>query len=284
MSTLVAMVTFGNYRFSRLTIESIKRTTKNPVDFFVIVGKPGDIETVEWLTSEGIPFILHAENWGFPKSINDIYDYAWKMNNYDNLVIVGNDVIAYPHSIDSLINLATISDYEVISATQYDVRDLIREFPSVSRYFSNDKCIINDFSQEPWNNFTNYSERLDIKHMQLLDIQNMCLYKRNVFDSVGYTDVAFFPAYYIDNDYANRIVKANIKCCSLGNARFFHFWSRTIHQGNGGSTSKYFENNRMYYVTKWGGEPGNETATPTVKVDTRDHETDTIRMWRDKGL
>lgn len=276
---LIGFVTFGLTQFSKLAVQSIRDTVKNNYDLFVVVGKPGDIETIDWVTSEGIPCKVHSENMGFPASVNDIFDYAWKDNNYDNLILIGNDIIMYPYAADSLINLANNSDYEVISALQYDVRDLINDFPEVSKYFKGEKLIIDDFSGEPWKKFTNYSNENNIADMQLYDIQNMCLYKRSVFDKVGYTDVNFYPAYFVDNDYAKRMVMANIKCCSLMNARFFHFWSRVFKQGSGGSTDRYFESNERYYKQKWGGEFGKETRNPPIKISSREDELKTVRKW-----
>ena len=64
--------------------------------------------------------------------------------------------------------------------------------------------------------------------------------KRDIFDRIGYTDVNFYPAYFVDNDYAKRIQLAEIKCCTLQNARFFHFWSRVFKQGSGVGANSCF--------------------------------------------
>jgi GT2 family glycosyltransferase len=279
---LLAFCTFGGLKFTKLLVQGIRETVKNSYDIAAIVGKPGDWETAQWFDKENIPYVMHKENMGFPFSVNDLYDYAWKVNNYDNLVLMGNDVVPYPYCIDSLIDLASASDYEVISALQYDIKDLIREFPDAASCFSGNNYVTKDLSSEPWKRFANYSPEHNIADMRLYDIQNLCLYKRSVFQKVGYTDVNFYPAYFIDNDYARRIVLSNIKCCSLTNARFFHFWSRTIHEGSGGSTSKQFERNKDYYKMKWGGEVGKESATPNLSIFTRASEVETVRMWRSK--
>lgn len=280
--TLISCVTFGNLQFTKLAIESIKETTKNTYDLYVIVGKPDDIDTVEWLHDQNIPYKVHDKNYGFPASINDIYDYAWKEHSYDNLIIYGNDIIAYPYAIDSLINLAEESDYELISALQYDVKSLIAEHPETRQYFDGPNYIFRDFESKPWELFTNYSRNYSIGDMQLLDIQNLGLYKKSLFDKVGYTDVNFYPAYFIDNDYARRISLTDAKYCTLGNARFYHAWSRTIHQGSGGSTDHQFVNNSNYYRMKWGGDFGHETRRPPLKIDSREQELETIEFWRNR--
>lgn len=282
MKNLFAFVTFGNLPFSQLAVKSLRETVSKSYDIFSVVGKPGDWETKEWLDREKIPNIMHTLNMGFPYSVNDIYDYAWKQNNYDNLILFGNDIVFYPHAGDSLIELAEQSDYKVISALQYDVKDLLREFPEVSSQFRGGSYRIEDFSGEPWKKFNSYSAELCISDMRLYDIQNLCLYKKEVFDKVGYTDVNFYPAYFIDNDYARRIVLSGIKGCSLTNARFFHFWSRTIHQGSGGSTSKHFQRNEDYYKRKWGGVVGKETSRGNLQIASRVGEEQTVKHWRDK--
>lgn len=102
-------------------------------------------------------------------------------------------------------------------------------------------------------------------------------------NKVGYTDVAFYPAYFVDNDYARRMVNAGVKACCLASARFFHFWSRTIHQESGGSNSGYFQNNSMYYRVKWGGNFGEETLLPNNLIDTRENEDTIIEYWKNYG-
>jgi len=136
--TLVGMVTFGNVDFSKLTVKSIKETTENDIDFFVVVGKPNDSDTIAWLNADGLAYTEHETNRGFPAGLNDIYDFAWKSHNYDNLIICGNDIVAYPFAIDSLINKADTSDWEWISSSQFDVRALVNMYPDTKRYFSQD--------------------------------------------------------------------------------------------------------------------------------------------------
>lgn len=282
-SVLFAFVTYGNSEFSKLCVDSVKETTQKEIDLFTIVGQPGDSKTLNWLSQNPeIKYKVHQENYGFPYSINDIYDFAWKENNYDYLILAGNDIVLYPYALDSLINFSDETEYECINALQYDVKSLNSEHPETREHFHTDKKLFYDFDRKPWEAFKGYSQEYDVKDMQLLDIQNLCLYKKSVFEKVGYVDVNFYPAYFVDNDYARRMAEFPIKSCTLGNARFFHFWSRVINQGTGGSTHKYFENNKAYYREKWGGEFGEETIKAPLNISNRDNELERIRYWRDK--
>ena len=301
MSTLIGMVTFGNLPFTKLTVRSIRETVTKPHEIFCVVGKPTDTETEAWLKAEGIPFVKHNYNWGFPYSVNDIYDYAWKENNFDNLVIIGNDVIAYPYAIDSMIEIADTTDNEWVCAREYDVRSLTKDYPQTGGYFNGTLLKFEDFDTRPWEVFKGYSEEIDISPtMALSDVHNLALFKKSVFEKVGYIDVNFYPAYYEDNDYVRRAIRAGIKSCTLDNAFYFHFWSRTIHQGSGGSNNRYFTLNRNFYIIKWGGDFGAEKyevpfngknytlapgliLEPVLYLKDRSQEQDIARVWSSRG-
>jgi len=298
--TLVGLVAFGNLQFTKLTIEEIKRTTTRPIEFFVVSGKPGDKETVQYLVNNSIPHTVHATNLGFPYGLNDIYDRAFKNNDFDNLIIAGNDVVAYPSTIDALIDLADNSQYGWISACQYDVKALVKDFPETAKCFDIARnYTFSDFSTRPWEAFKNYDKPKVPAQPGLSDIHNLALYKKVVYDAIGYVDVGFYPAYYSDNDYARRGVNAGLApiSCTLFGAFYFHFWSRTIHQGSGGSNSSYFNKNKSFYVNKWGGDFGSEqytvpfnskrTSLPngavlesSVKISSRENELQVIDFWR----
>lgn len=300
--TLIGIVTFGNLPFTKLAVKGIRNTVTLPYELCLIIGKSTDTDTLEWVKGEGIEAIYHADNYGFPYSINDLYDVAWKDNNFDYFIIMGNDVIPYPYAIDSLIKVASENDYVWISANQYDVRSLIRDFPECQSQFQGGHCVVSDLSTPSWEMFTGYSDEIVITTPGMSDIHNLALYKKHVFDTIGYVDVNFFPAYYSDNDYARRGVNAGLRpnSCTLTNAVYFHFWSRTIHQGNNIDSDKhhsYFGANSNFYQMKWGGGFGSErhgtpfngkqyALTPTIMLEpslniaSRDNEKEIIDFWR----
>ena len=294
---LIGIGTFGNINFTKMAVHSVQETVNNDYTIYLVVGKVGDLETIEFAESEGIPYKIHPSNLGFPRAVNDIYDAGWVDGDYDNVIIMGNDVVAYPYAIDSLIDTAEDSDYEWICSLQYDVRSLIKEFPKTKKFFSGASLIFDYFRGRPWEAFTSYSKEREIAEIGFSDVQNLCLYKRSVFEKIGYTDTNFYPAYFIDNDLARRGVNANLSACTLINSRYFHFWSRTIHQETGGTTPLAFNKNQAFYKTKWGGDFGQEAWTipfnggtysltdgvdlvGSLNIDSREQELDIINYWR----
>lgn len=257
MKTLIGIGTFGNAGFTKLAVKSLRETVKKDYGIFIVVGK-NDEATINLCKMENIPYVVHDTNLGFPRAVNDIYDAGWVYGDYDNIVIMGNDVVAYPYAVDSLIEVAETTDYEWICSVQYDVRSLIKEYPKEKRFFSGTNVVFTDFTVRPWEAFKGYSDKIEFAEIGFSDVQNLCLYKKSVFEKIGYTDVNFYPAYFIDNDYARRGVNAELSACTVVNSRYFHFWSRTIHQESGGSTNRAFEMNEDFYRKKWGGVFGKE--------------------------
>lgn len=82
---------------------------------------------------------------------------------------------------------------------------------------------------------------------------------REVWEAVGAFDMNFFPAYFEDRDYLYRAKLAEVSIVRVlpGPARFVT--SGTAQKNN--SVIERSEQNRQYYIKKWGGEPGQEVYT-----------------------
>lgn len=295
--TFIGIVTFGGLNFTKLAYKSILDTVKSDVRVCIIVGKPGDGNTASWASANNLPHIVHNRNYGFPYSLNDLYDWGFGYWKYDYFVAMGNDVIAYPHAIDSLISAADSTNYDWLCAREFDVRSLVKNYPHTRKYFDGGDLKFNSFGETPWlQPEMNFSPKIQISKAGMSDTHNLALYKKHFFDLVGYNDVNFYPAYYEDNDLARRSVLLNVQSCTIMNSIYFHFWSRTLKQESGGSNNRFFEANRNYYKAKWGGDFGHETFAlpyngknyplnskvilePKIKISSREQEKDIIDYW-----
>lgn len=293
---VIGVPTFGNVGFTKMTLDHIKKTVKSPYELVVVVGKPGDTDTVKLCRNQGIYYIKHTSNKGLPAEINDMYDFAFKDGEADALVVVGNDVLPYWDGIDKLVRYANESDYDWISGTVVSINGLISKVPSTASYFHGGERDRNFFgtSLPEWLDKYKPNDKemvVDLARFKVVgDSHNMCLFTRRLFEHIGYVDVNFYPAYYEDNDYSRRAQIAKLKMCRLQHAKYFHFWSRTIHQGNMKSTNdKYFPLDKKFYIEKWGGEPGKEKfAKPyngtkgTINITSRINEDKIIQSWINK--
>jgi len=94
---------------------------------------------------------------------------------------------------------------------------------------------------------------------------SLFMLRKWAFDKIGPFDERFYPAYFEDNDYAYRLKLA-------GYTGQFHAHDATYDHVGSSTLKKYsehemtahhhrFRNNREYYITKWGGVPGEEKYT-----------------------
>ena len=141
-----------------------------------------------------------------------------------------------------------------------------------------------------WNMLMDYAEKVNATHVLILNDDvylgkteeelntiirlwkpefictelNWCSFILSVetFKKVGKFDEKFFPAYFEDNDYFRRMLLANVTI--INNAMLnpvVYRNSMTIQKSP--ELNDGFEKNRQYYISKWGGQPTQETfATP----------------------
>ena len=316
MKTVVAIGTFGNLEFTKLAVRSIREThtyTGNPDDLAiaVIVGKPDDEATLRWVKLERgsnpeFHWLKHDTNKGFPVACNDMIDFAFNrapLMQFDNLIILGNDVVVYPGAIDAMIECAKTTDYEWICASQYDAQSLRNEFPEARQFFKRAENIFTDFDARPWDLKLPHVLSIppEIRGNRMSDVQNCCLFKKSVFGKLGYFDANFWPnGYFSDNDFCYRAVQAGVKGCALPHAAYFHFGSRTMHQepSRAAIHDGCFQRNAQFYQSKWGGLPDAEKFKEAfggkthyklgaceplpcepLKITTRFHENEVVGFW-----
>lgn len=288
MKTLIGITSFGGLPFLELALRSLQETITVPdVDILVVVAKPGDTEMEEFCKVRGFRTIVHHENQGFPASCNDIYDAAFVDGSYDNVIFQGNDVVAMPEAIDTMVHRAASEpDFDIFCASEFNSRFLFDNYPEARQYFHGENLVFTDFSARPWELHKDFRENT-IQPDTLKDVRNLTLFKRRCFEVVGYADVNFWPnGYWEDNDYARRCHLLGMRAAGLPSACFFHFWSRTIHQNEGRDHGKFYTRNQDWYEVKWGTRTWGEEkfATPfetgPIDIPSRDGEEKIIERWR----
>src|ERR1044072_1527285 len=82
---------------------------------------------------------------------------------------------------------------------------------------------------------------------------------KSFVEKFGLFDETFSPAFFEDNDMHYRIKLAGGKAALRLDARIYHVGSVTqFSVTDGVVTNQMFEENRAYYISKWGGQPREE--------------------------
>lgn len=88
---------------------------------------------------------------------------------------------------------------------------------------------------------------------------------KNTFSSVGDFDEKFYPAYFEDNDYLRRLFVSTTEVVHSEVLAFDEI-ERSGSIKKNPALNVLFEENRKYYIEKWGGSPNYETyETPFGK-------------------
>lgn len=119
----------------------------------------------------------------------------------------------------------------------------------------------------PINTRDGHATTVHPEHIPHPDFSCFMIQPESFVSKFGWFDEGFTPAYFEDNDMAYRIKLANGSMYARTDAGFYHRGSVTQNwDGRQVVTGNMFEKNRVYYVTKWGGIPGQEVfITPFNK-------------------
>lgn len=297
--TLVSICAYGGLPFLKMGLDAlIEAQNQTPFDIFVIVAKPNDLEMQQYLTNIRIDWEAHETNLGFAAAINDMLDEAFVNGDYDNLIIMGNDVVPMDGTVAEMIRCADETQFEMVCGSEFNSRFLYDHYPEARKYFYGENLIFKDFGARPW--LLHKDRQEGIEPHSRKDIRNFTLFKRSAFEKAGYADVGFWSnGYYEDLDACRRLDRTNVSACGLKSAAFFHFWSRTIHQGENRDHSKLYRQNEHLYREKWGGLWGTETyklpyhgdpyelapgiiLQPDLKISSREQEKQIIDYWMNK--
>jgi GT2 family glycosyltransferase len=168
--------------------------------------------------------IRNVVNKGVPAGWNQILHVCMADPEFRYVYLVNNDVVFQEGACDVL----------------YDFLEAHPDYVAV--------CSIQANTRKPTAGF------VDGKHIQFVAI----MLTRFCIEQVGYFDERFFPAYFEDNDYSERIKRVLLSkgyhSGMVHDSRVLHEGSRTIKEG-GVNVSKSFEDNKRKFKEKWGFLP-----------------------------
>ena len=222
MSIYAGIPTVNNLRYLCETIESIK--SKYPIKI-LIVDNGSEDETRNWVAGSGYESILNPTNIGVAPAWNQVLYWGLSHNDCKLIFVLNNDIVLRHDAMDNMIESVFENEKEGISGVN------IGNHPSMLAHTTKPEP-----RYSPAMNFSCFG--LTVKTIK----------------RIGFFDEGFKLAYFEDNDYHHRMQLEGIDASSDLWAPFAHYGSRTIKEGKVNVASA-FEENRKYFLMKWGFLP-----------------------------
>lgn len=206
-----------------------------------------------------------AKSWNF--GVKDAFE-----RGYDYALVLNNDILLHPEAIDYLIGRFEASKQKLVAEpVEFDVlasAEATIQAPVKATHFESEILAMvtamniagecNPPEQIFQKDASKYKIVGEAEHPDF----SAFMISKAAYEKVGPFDEGFVPCYFEDNDYHYRVNVAKMKAITFPSAIYYHYGSRTQNEALGGgkliSTNGNFENNRAYYIRKWGGPPGFE--------------------------
>jgi GT2 family glycosyltransferase/2-polyprenyl-3-methyl-5-hydroxy-6-metoxy-1,4-benzoquinol methylase/glycosyltransferase involved in cell wall biosynthesis/Flp pilus assembly protein TadD len=238
----IVILTYNQLDYTKITIDSIRRHTKNPYEIIVIDNASSD-GTVEYLEAQkDIRAVFNEENLGFPAGCNQGMEIA----KGDYVVLLNNDVIVSDNWLEDLIECAEsssqigivgpmsnrISGYQLETNVSYKKVSQVHDFAAKYRRKNRKRL-----SESP-------------------RVAGFCmLIKRDLLDKIGGLDVAFGIGNCEDDDYCLRARLAGYNVVIAGDVFIHHFGSKSFGKDGLEKYKEFIRANEVIFMEKWGISP-----------------------------
>ena len=224
--------------------------SKHPLSIFII-NNGSKKSIVDSMSDEvlvgDVQYLESTSNMGVASAWNRGIRYLFTDEKIDKVLVLNNDILLHPSAIEELATAMDGHPHPVITATdvasQCAVPQDVRGLPVPSKRY---------FTDEP--EFSCF------------------MISREGYELIGEFDPKFHPAYFEDNDYHYRAKLLHKRMVKLNTALYYHYGSRTIKENAdvADTVNTFYLQNERYYVTKWGGKPGEEKYT--IPFNGKKHE------------
>lgn len=162
----------------------------------------------------------------------------------DFVLVSNNDVLFHPGTIDTLAARLDVGD--VVMATGCDISGIFTEKGIPPEFITTDECVLDD----------DLAPEAEAPDFSCFMLSKAC------WDEVGEFDQRYTPAYFEDNDYHERLLRADLKAVNLPSAPYYHHGSVTRDEDPAPDEQKHvsFEQTKALFFDKWGYHPGGNAA------------------------
>ena len=193
--TSIIILNYNTCEYIKMCIESIRCYTQDEPYEIIVVDNGSNDGSVLWLKmQQDVRCIFNEINEGFPKGCNQGLEVA----SGSELLLLNSDTIVTPRWLKNM-KLALLSRPEVgavgcVTNFCSNLQEINAPYKGLDKLFT--------FAEE-----FNHSNPLQWERR--LRLVGFCyLFKREVFDKIGYLDERFSPGNYEDDDYSLRIWQA----------------------------------------------------------------------------
>ena len=266
MKIIIGILTFNCLKYTKICLKNINCSFPHEI---LIVDNGSTDGTIEWLKTQSVTLIEHGQNLGVPYASNTMYDYAWKDDPDNLLIVLSNDMLCLPNTVDNLIKAAQLYITPVIGGRTVPTPLYLADHPEDRVFFSGGDIIstlaTGDYATwsrgECYNLIEETAEefvksvgsKLVVPEFEVVPgawfVPGHRIYRKSYFDANGYWDANFYPVYMVDNDYAMRARMTGTIAYYTQSSVLIEFWSRVLYEG---SVPIVDVRREAYFSDKWG--------------------------------
>jgi GT2 family glycosyltransferase len=235
--TSIIIPTFNKVRYLKRCIDSIRKYTAEPYEIIVVDNGSTD-GTAQYIRNETeIRYKRFDSNRGFAAAVN----YGMMMAKGSSILLLNNDTVVTPRWLTNmLICLYSEPSVGAVGPVTNNISGRQRIYP---RY----RTLLQ---------MQSFAERFNCSNPVLWEPVNrltgFCLlFRRDVFERVGYFDEGYRIGNYEDDDFGLRIRICGLKLIIARDSFIHHYRSVSI-RSIGRSFRRIHKQNALYYRKKWG--------------------------------
>lgn len=239
-------VAINGWEYTKGMIDSIR--TKQDFLLRVIDQESWD-GTKERCEENGIACKRYQPRVSLSEAWNYAIQEALKDTECEYIFMPNNDVIFHKETIDNLLEAMEFTGYAMVTGNNVApvVQDRIPEFKKMA--------VPDNWKDEAMQPITNWREEGPDFSCYML--------RRDAIKQIGWFDENYYPAYWEDNDFHLRILRAGLHAKRITGAPYYHYGSMTVRINptlglGAGRTASVFTN-------KWG-------STPAALMDGHGHK------------
>jgi GT2 family glycosyltransferase len=256
MTSAAAIINWNSGVLLRACIESLLATTPN-VEILVIDNASEDdsLESVQGFRNR-VNFVRNGVNRGFAAAVNQ----AFQTTSTSYVLILNPDVRVLPGSVEMLQNFMDANPRAAAVGGYVGDKYLPRNLPTVGSLMLQNLGI--PTGGQDRRQTSGPAVPLPVEQPAAAAL----LIRRDAFDEIGGFDERFYPAWYEDVDFCQRLKATGWKIYFAPQAEFSHEGGYSAEALGSARFAQAYYGNQMRYAQKHFGRPGSVLVRGSIAV------------------